>query len=101
MGSLVRTDERATQFRLRAIERGYLYRSVSRRYGGAEQPPDPLKATIIAEELRRAGAPGEVVGQGASMLVPTLLEHGSDVFSSRRRHTRFDCDWSSDVCSSD
>src|SRR5256886_16900764 len=28
----------------------------------------------------------------------------SDVFfffSSRRRHTRFDCDWSSDVCSSD
>src|SRR2546427_3113590 len=22
-------------------------------------------------------------------------------FSSRRRHTRFDCDWSSDVCSSD
>src|SRR5256886_8393330 len=28
---------------------------------------------------------------------------GVDVFffSSRRRHTRFDCDWSSDVCSSD
>src|SRR5688572_12142556 len=23
------------------------------------------------------------------------------VFSSRRRHTRFDCDWSSGVCSSD
>src|SRR2546430_12599084 len=29
--------------------------------------------------------------------------HGQYVFffSSRRRHTRFDCDWSSDVCSSD
>src|SRR5256886_16631023 len=27
---------------------------------------------------------------------------GQDIlFSSRRRHTRFDCDWSSDVCSSD
>src|SRR5256886_13602719 len=26
----------------------------------------------------------------------------TDLFvSSRRRHTRFDCDWSSDVCSSD
>src|SRR5256886_10309788 len=25
----------------------------------------------------------------------------SAFFSSRRRHTRFDCDWSSDVCSSD
>src|SRR5260370_6183747 len=35
------------------------------------------------------------------------VEHGSVVltcvffFSSRRRHTRFKCDWSSDVCSSD
>ena len=26
---------------------------------------------------------------------------GIDFFSSRRRHTRFKCDWSSDVCSSD
>src|SRR5688572_32536516 len=26
---------------------------------------------------------------------------GCFFFSSRRRHTRFDCDWSSDVCSSD
>src|SRR2546430_13579616 len=25
----------------------------------------------------------------------------SFLFASRRRHTRFDCDWSSDVCSSD
>src|SRR2546430_7916795 len=37
----------------------------------------------------------------------TLLSQGSEhrdlffFFSSRRRHTRFDCDWSSDVCSSD
>src|SRR2546430_2320186 len=31
-----------------------------------------------------------------------LFEYGYCVFfSSRRRHTRFDCDWSSDVCSSD
>src|SRR2546430_11090620 len=31
------------------------------------------------------------------------MRQGNDVvfFSSRRRHTRFDCDWSSDVCSSD
>src|SRR2546430_14462710 len=27
--------------------------------------------------------------------------YGGFFFSSRRRHTRFDCDWSSDVCSSD
>src|SRR5256886_9988612 len=29
------------------------------------------------------------------------LRYGCFFFSSRRRHTRFDCDWSSDVCSSD
>src|SRR5256886_7428113 len=33
---------------------------------------------------------------GLRRLVGELL-----FFSSRRRHTRFDCDWSSDVCSSD
>src|SRR2546430_5436094 len=34
---------------------------------------------------------------------PLYLHLGSVFFffSSRRRHTRFDCDWSSDVCSSD
>ncbi|MGH7821220.1 MAG: acyl-CoA dehydrogenase family protein [Candidatus Binatia bacterium] len=78
LGSGIRTDEAATRFREKAIERGYLYRSVPRRYGGGEQPPDPLKATIIAEELRKARAPGEVVGQGPSMLVPTLVEHGTE-----------------------
>src|SRR2546430_9040251 len=30
-----------------------------------------------------------------------MLSHMIFFFSSRRRHTRFDCDWSSDVCSSD
>src|SRR2546430_13024847 len=34
-------------------------------------------------------------------LVAALVWFRSDFFSSRRRHTRFDCDWSSDVCSSD
>src|SRR5256886_7894777 len=29
------------------------------------------------------------------------IEFSFFFFSSRRRHTRFDCDWSSDVCSSD
>src|SRR2546430_698811 len=32
--------------------------------------------------------------------VPSFVS-GAIFFSSRRRHTRFDCDWSSDVCSSD
>src|SRR5262249_23137128 len=77
-GASVRTDDRATAFRQAAIEHGYLSRHVPRRYGGAEQPPDPLKATIIAEEFKRARAPFEIMGQGPSMLVPTLLEHGTE-----------------------
>src|SRR5256886_6092339 len=38
-----------------------------------------------------------------SGLVVTYRNYGLFFFffSSRRRHTRFDCDWSSDVCSSD
>jgi alkylation response protein AidB-like acyl-CoA dehydrogenase len=77
-GAAVRIDARATAFRLKAIARGYLYRHVPRRYGGSEQEPDPLKAVIVAEELRRKKAPGEIMGQGPSMLVPTLLEHGTE-----------------------
>jgi alkylation response protein AidB-like acyl-CoA dehydrogenase len=78
MGAIIRTDDRATAFRIKAIERGYLYRHVPRRYGGAEQPTDPLKSTIIHEEFRKAQAPGELMGQGPSMLVPTLIEHGTE-----------------------
>src|SRR3989475_6622479 len=33
--------------------------------------------------------------------MPTYHVYFDFFFSSRRRHTRFDCDWSSDVCSSD
>src|SRR2546430_13489089 len=42
--------------------------------------------------------------RGASLRVTSQPRAGSVgvcFFSSRRRHTRFDCDWSSDVCSSD
>ncbi len=78
MGAVVRCDERATRFRLAAIERGYLYRHVPKRYGGGEQPYDPLKGNIISEEFRRAKAPHEMVGQGPSMLVPTVVEHGTE-----------------------
>src|SRR5256886_4179238 len=40
-----------------------------------------------------AGIWGELRGRG--------IRRYFFFFSSRRRHTRFDCDWSSDVCSSD
>src|SRR2546430_7984247 len=46
----------------------------------------------------RAMSVGEVLGQSSSIVVVCVVFF---FFSSRRRHTRFDCDWSSDVCSSD
>jgi alkylation response protein AidB-like acyl-CoA dehydrogenase len=70
--------QQAALFRERAIERGYLARSIPRRYGGSEQPPDVLRAAVIDEEFARARAPGELRGIGPSMLVPTLLEHGAE-----------------------
>src|SRR2546427_1964000 len=38
---------------------------------------------------------------GIRYLTVTGVQTCAFFFSSRRRHTRFDCDWSSDVCSSD
>lgn len=65
-------------FRLDAVEAGYMYRGIPKRYGGSEQPTDVLRARIISEEFKRAGAPTEVRGNGVQMLVPTLLECGSE-----------------------
>jgi alkylation response protein AidB-like acyl-CoA dehydrogenase len=70
--------ERERIFRDVATERGYFYRSIPKRYGGSEQPADLLKSKIIVDEFHRAGAPAELTGQGAAMLVPTLLEKGSE-----------------------
>src|SRR2546430_11942327 len=40
-------------------------------------------------------------GSGVRMISRSRAVSRVFFFSSRRRHTRFDCDWSSDVCSSD
>ncbi|HEY2774747.1 MAG TPA: acyl-CoA dehydrogenase family protein [Candidatus Binatia bacterium] len=78
IGRITRPEPRVTEFRMRAIEAGYLYRNIPRQWGGGEQPFDPLRSAIIREEFKRARAPREMVGQGPSMLVFTLLEHGTE-----------------------
>jgi alkylation response protein AidB-like acyl-CoA dehydrogenase len=67
-----------THFRQLAIQKGYLCRSIPRRYGGSEQPADALKGQIIREEFGRVFAPMEPRGIGTMMLVPTLLERGEE-----------------------
>ncbi|AMK24149.1 acyl-CoA dehydrogenase-like protein [Sphingobium sp. TKS] len=70
--------ELVREFRLLATERGYLYRAIPKAYGGSEQPADPMRGRIIRECFEKARAPMEVPGAGMSMLIPTLLEHGTE-----------------------
>ena len=65
-------------FRTAAIAAGYLARAIPRQYGGSEQDADVLEAIIIREEFARAAAPGDTVGLGPALLVPTLLEKGAE-----------------------
>lgn len=74
-------DARAWQRLL--IENGYAARSIPKGYGGYGAEPDGLKARIIAEVFIEAGAPRGMSNQGISMLVPTLLEVGTEEQKTR------------------
>jgi len=60
------------------IENGYAARTIPKAYGGYGAEPDILKSRIIAEEFARAQISPGMGGQGISMLVPTLLEMGTE-----------------------
>jgi alkylation response protein AidB-like acyl-CoA dehydrogenase len=79
-GDEARLPRKAQQKRFieRAIERGFMYRRIPRRFGGSERPLDLLEETILTEELDACRAPWHLVSQGTGMLVPTLLEVGAD-----------------------
>lgn len=69
-------------FRHAATDAGYLYRGVPKRFGGSEQPADIIRAQVIREEFAKVRAPMEVAGNGMNMLVPTLLERGSEALQN-------------------
>ncbi len=60
------------------IAHGYAGRTIPKEYGGYGAAPDILKSRIIAEEFAKAQASPGLGGQGISMLIPTLLEVGSE-----------------------
>ena len=60
------------------VENGLASRTVPTEYGGYGAEPDILKSRIIADEFFAAGVPMGLENQGVSMLVPTLLEHGTE-----------------------
>jgi alkylation response protein AidB-like acyl-CoA dehydrogenase len=79
-------------FRLAAVEAGFLYRSIPRKYGGSEQPSDPVAGQLIAEEFARVGAPRGVQGIGTEMLV-----RGSKRSAARSTTRRIGYTWECDV----
>jgi len=60
------------------IENGYFARSIPKEYGGFGGESDVIKSRIAATEFSNAGIPGPMGGQGIDMLVPTLLELGTE-----------------------
>ncbi|WP_332770924.1 acyl-CoA dehydrogenase family protein [Phenylobacterium sp.] len=73
-----RPREAALEWQALLIDHGYAARTIPREYGGYGAEPDILKSRIISEEFTAAGAPRGFANQGISMLVPTLLEVGSE-----------------------
>ncbi|PHQ66767.1 MAG: acyl-CoA dehydrogenase [Sneathiella sp.] len=71
-------SEKVKNWQRLLVERGYAARNVPKAYGGVGAEPDILKNRIIADEFFAAGMPQGLYGQGISMLVPTLLEHGTE-----------------------
>ena len=60
------------------IEHGYWARTIPTEYGGYGAEPDLLETVIMDEEFNRAGVPRGFPAQGPAMLVPTLLEFGTE-----------------------
>ncbi len=71
-------EEQEAIFRRRGIEAGLVYRHIPVEYGGSGQPLDALEDRIIMEEFHRAGAPRDLLTQGAGLLAPTLIEFGTE-----------------------
>ncbi len=70
--------ERGIAWRKQAIAAGYLSRTVPTQYGGGGQAPDILAETVIRRAFEATGVPYRASAQGTHMLVPTLLECGTE-----------------------
>ena len=74
----VRPNNEELNWQKKLIKHGYAARTIPKDYGGYGAESDVLKSRIIAEEFSKAGIPMGMANQGISMLVPTLLELGTD-----------------------
>ncbi len=77
-GGRKRPDQKTLDWQKLLLEHGYVGRTIPREYGGFGAQPDVLEAAVIAAEFARARMYAGLTNQGISMLVPTLLEVGTD-----------------------
>src|SRR2546430_5990836 len=97
LGRMLQDRRGALSIRQASADAGVSFSTCSRVEGGAH--PDLATFTQLCSWLR---VPPARFFNPVTEREITPLDHAvTFFFSSRRRHTRFDCDWSSDVCSSD
>jgi alkylation response protein AidB-like acyl-CoA dehydrogenase len=77
-GGRKRPDQKALDWQKLLVDHGYVARTIPREYGGFGLEPDVLEAAVIASEFAAVGIYAGLTNQGISMLVPTLLEVGTD-----------------------
>ena len=72
------SSKKAMAWQTLLIENGYAARTIPKNYGGYGGSPDIIESRIIAEEFSKKQISTGLGGQGISMLVPVLLEMGSE-----------------------
>jgi len=73
----IRSESRIA-WQQKLIDNGYFARSIPKEYGGYGGEINIIKLRIIAEEFSKSSIPKPMGGQGIQMLVPTLLELGTE-----------------------
>ncbi|MBT6426485.1 MAG: acyl-CoA dehydrogenase, partial [Rhodospirillaceae bacterium] len=68
------------------VDHGFTSRTIPKEYGGYGAEVDILKSRIIADEFFAASVIQGLGNQGISMLVPTMLEHGTE--EQKQRYIR-------------
>jgi len=77
-GGRKKPDQKTLDWQKILVEHGYAGRTIPKEYGGFGAEPDIMAAAVIAEEFARAEVYAGLTNQGISMLVPTLLELGTE-----------------------
>lgn len=77
-GGRKRPDRKALNWQAKLLDAGYFGRNIPKEYGGFGASRDVIELTIIADAFSRGGVSPGIHNQGISMLVPTLLEVGTE-----------------------